>query len=382
MKKFYDVIFVGAGLANGLAGYRLHQMRPDIEFLILDPSDTFGGNHTWSFHENDLTQIDFSWIQPFISRSWDGTDVMFPKYRRTVSGRYHSVRSSQFHEVLKAAFHYQIGLKHAVADVYEDQVLLEDGTTVHAGCVIDGRGWKGSSSQAAGYQKFAGLDLKLKVSHGLTRPIIMDATSSQEDGFRFFYVLPWSDNELLVEDTRYSDTPDLDEAAYHREILAYAVRRGWEVAEVGRSERGCLSIPLDGDAPQAEPGIVFSGSRAGLFHATTGYSLPDAARFADAFSGLKDFSGAAVSAWSAERARRHWRGQAFFRLLNRLMFRAASPPERYKVLESFYRREDPLIARFYAGRLNTMDRLRMFSGTPPVPIAKAIRQLLPCARPA
>lgn len=379
MKKFYDVIFVGAGLANGLAGYRLHQVRPDIEFLILDPSETFGGNHTWSFHENDLTQIDFSWIEPFISQSWDGTDVMFPSYRRTVSGRYHTVRSSRFHEVLKNTFHYQIGLKNAVADTFEDGVVLEDGTTVHAGCVIDGRGWQGSSTMAAGYQKFIGLELTLKASHKLTRPIIMDATQAQDDGFRFFYVLPWTDNTLLIEDTRYSDTPDIDEAAYHREILAYAVRQGWDVAEVGRSERGSLSIPLDGKAPEAEPGLVFSGSRAGLFHATTGYSLPDAARFAEAFSGLRDFSGAAVSVWARERARRHWRGQAFFRLLNRLMFRAATPAERYKVLESFYRREDPLIARFYAGRLNVMDRLRLFSGKPPVSISKAIRQLMPGA---
>ena len=39
---------------------------------------------------------------------------MFPTYRRTVGGRYHTVRSSRFHEVLRNTFHYQIGLKNSV----------------------------------------------------------------------------------------------------------------------------------------------------------------------------------------------------------------------------------------------------------------------------
>jgi lycopene beta-cyclase len=382
VKKFYDVIFVGAGLANGLAAWRLHQIRPDLEFVILDPSDRFGGNHTWSFHESDISAVDFGWVAPFISASWEGTDVRFPSYRRTVSGRYHSIRSSKFHELLSSAFHYQIGLRHEVKDVFGDLVVLKDGFTIHGGCVVDGRGWQAPGGMSLGYQKFIGLDLTLKAPHGLTRPVIMDATAPQDDGYRFFYVLPWSGNTLMIEDTHYSDGPDIDEDLYRREILAYAAAQGWDVAGVGRAERGSLAIPLNGKAPPAGPGVALSGSRAGLFHATTGYSLPDAVAFAEDFARRPDFHGPVIARWARAQADRHWRRQRFFRLLNRLLFRAAPPAERYKVLESFYRRPDALIARFYAGRLSAMDRVRLLSGVPPVPIHRALRQFIEYGRAA
>ena len=71
-----------------------------------------------------------------------------------------------------------------------------------------------------------------------------------------------------------------------------------------------------------------------------------------------------------------WRAGRFGRLLNRMLFGAALPDERYRVLEHFYRLPQPVIERFYAGRLTVRDRLRILSGKPPVPVAAAIRALL------
>ena len=66
-----------------------------------------------------------------------------------------------------------------------------------------------------------------------------------------------------------------------------------------------------------------------------------------------------------------WRRRGFYRLLDRMLFRAAGPPERYKVLERFYRLDPALIARFYAGRSTMLDRMKVLSGKPPVPASKA-----------
>ena len=72
-----------------------------------------------------------------------------------------------------------------------------------------------------------------------------------------------------------------------------------------------------------------------------------------------------------------WRRRGFFRLLNRLLFRAAAAPEqRYKVLEQFYRRPEDLIRRFYAGDLKLSDRVRVLAGRPPVPIVRALGVIL------
>jgi lycopene beta-cyclase len=55
------------------------------------------------------------------------------------------------------------------------------------------------------------------------------------------------------------------------------------------------------------------------------------------------------------------------------LFRAARPGERYRVLERFYGLPEPLIARFYAAKLTGLDKVRILSGKPPVPITAALR---------
>jgi len=67
-----------------------------------------------------------------------------------------------------------------------------------------------------------------------------------------------------------------------------------------------------------------------------------------------------------------WRSGAFYRLLCRMLFRAAQPSERYKVLERFYKLPQPLIERFYAGVSPMSDKARILVGKPPVPVGKAI----------
>ena len=48
------------------------------------------------------------------------------------------------------------------------------------------------------------------------------------------------------------------------------------------------------------------------------------------------------------------------------------PADRYRVLQRFYGLREPLIQRFYAGRLRTADKVRLMVGKPPVPIRRAI----------
>jgi lycopene beta-cyclase len=211
----------------------------------------------------------------------------------------------------------------------------------------------------------------------------MDATCEQRDGFRFFYLLPWSERELLIEDTRYSATPDVDVEAYRDEILSYAARRHWRVAAETYREVGVLPIPLsahfttEGNVAEKmrRRRVGAIGTRAGFFHATTGYSVPHAARVAEALASLDDFSPEIVSECLATAAEENEARGSFYRLLNRMLIRGASPDARYRVLERFYGLPEPLVARFYAMRLTAADGLRLLVGKPPIPIHRAIRCL-------
>jgi lycopene beta-cyclase len=71
-------------------------------------------------------------------------------------------------------------------------------------------------------------------------------------------------------------------------------------------------------------------------------------------------------------ARREWRRQGFFRLLNRMLFLAGEPDARWRVMQRFYGLPAGLVERFYAGRLTRGDMARILTGKPPVPLVRAL----------
>lgn len=368
-----DLLLVGGGLANGLLADRLLALRPELSFLLLEGGPTLGGNHTWSFHGSDVTQAQRAWLAPYCSRSWEAHEVRLPGQARTISGSYHSIRSEDFDRVLRGRLGARLRTQCRASSVGATQVVLESGETLEAGAVLDGRAQP--FDFPAGFQKFLGQDLLLEAPHGMTLPLLMDATVEQLDGFRFIYVLPWDERRVLVEDTRYSDTAELSLPGLRAGIDAWVAARGWKIASVEREEAAALPIPLGGDVPQPDHPVL--GVAAGLFHATTGYSLPFAAQTAEFICAAPALDAPSLTSALNHLARDHWKTQSFFRLLNRMLFRGAAPAERVKIFSSFYGHGDALIGRFYAGRLTFSDKLRALQrGAPTVPAWKAIRAAL------
>jgi lycopene beta-cyclase len=380
MTTVADLILVGGGLANSLIAWRLRQVRPEVEVVVLERGSRLGGNHTWSFHSGDLTADQRAWIAPAVVRTWDSYEVRFPGHTRRLDSGYHSITSDRLHDVVSDALGARLRVGAEVEHVDPAAVRLADGETLRARAVVDGRGDPGGDALRIAYQKFLGLIVELETEHDLERPIVMDATVEQRDGFRFVYTLPFTSRSVLVEDTRYSDTPELDVDELRGEVQRYCVEHGLHVRRVEREEQGVLPIVLSGEIDafwrRGEVGVPRSGLRAALFHPTTGYSLPDAVRLADllgAWEGVP--SSAELHDAIRERSLESWRQGRYFRFLNRMMFRAAEPAERFRILERFYRLPEPLIARFYAGRLTWRDRARILTGRPPVPVGRALRCL-------
>jgi lycopene beta-cyclase len=379
-----DVLIVGGGLAGGLTAMTFAKLRPEKSFILLESSDRLGGDHTWSFHSSDVPTWALEELRPFISRSWNEHSVVFPRFERTLSGAYHSIRSTDFHRALANRLGDRVRFNAKVVSLNESSVSLESGETLEAPLVLDARGTKElPPARLNGYQKFIGLDLKLDGPHGLQAPVIMDANCPQLDGFRFFYLLPWDETRLLIEETFYSDTPDLIEERIRRSIKSYAERRGWKIAKIEREERGVLPIPMTSSLISSctNGEALAIGARGGYFHSTTGYSLADAIRIAEFLAGIPDMP--KVTQFTTVkcrelllRFRRPWLSrQRFYRLLNRMLFYAAEPGLRYTVLQRFYELPQDLIERFYSGRSTWRDRVRVLSGKPPVPVSRALKNL-------
>ncbi|HEU0134017.1 MAG TPA: lycopene beta-cyclase CrtY, partial [Allosphingosinicella sp.] len=245
--------------------------------------------------------------------------------------------------------------------------------------VIDARGAGPPAGLDLAWQKFVGLTFRFEAPHGVERPVIMDARVAQDDGYRFVYSLPFSETELLVEDTYYSTSPVLDVPMVRGRLGSHFASRGFGLAEIVGEEAGVLPVLLGGNVESLwrdrDPPVARLGLRGGFFHPTTGYSLPDAVRNAALLAEQSDLSGASLHSLFRRRAGALWSQRRFYQKLNRMLFRAAEPRQRYRVLEHFYRLPEPLIARFYAGRLTPLDKLRILSGRPPVPVRRALHAL-------
>ncbi len=375
-----DVAIVGAGLAGGLAALALLQRHPTMDVRLIDMQRVVGGNHVWSFFGSDIAPADRWIIAPIISHSWDGYEIAFPAHARTLSATYHSVESEKLDAAVRRALpDDRLLLGRQVESVAPDAVMLADGDRIEARGVIDARGTGDLSVLDVGWQKFVGRELVLASDHGRTRPVVMDATVEQIDGYRFVYCLPTAPDRMFVEDTYYSDTPDLDHDVIAARVHDYAEAKGWQVTQPSREEAGVLPVAMGGDFDaywrSSGEGVAKIGMRAGLFHPTTGYSLPDAVRSAAMLAQQTDFSGDALHRVTLTLARRSWEDRGFYRMLDTMLFRAAEPDERYRVLERFYRLSPALVGRFYAGQSSFMDKARILTGKPPVPIARAVRAL-------
>lgn len=371
------VIIVGGGLSGSLAALALARRRPKTQMLLVEQGETFGGNHTWSFFDSDI-RPDTRWVFEGVDVvRWPAHEVHFPKRSRTIPIGYNSIRSKDLDRAVRTVLRpeqYRLGAR--VQGLGPSSVTL-DGETIEAAAVVDSRGPAAMPGLDLGWQKFVGRYYRFAKPHGVSRPVIMDGTVEQIDGYRFIYKLPVSPTELLIEDTYYSATPLLDQDALRSRIEQTAATTADGIAEILDEESGVLPVVVGGDVDALWRGerVARLGLRGGFFHPTTSYSLPDAAANAALLAQQSDLSSEALHTVFRERSERLWQDRSFFRLLNRMLFHAAEPGQSYRVLEHFYRMPPSVITRFYGARLTAFDKIRILSGKPPVSIGRALSAL-------
>ena len=175
----------------------------------------------------------------------------FPNRVRTLAGPYHSCRSSLLDEAVRGRLRpdqYRLGARIAAVD--RAGIILEGGERIDAAAVIDARGAGGNSTRSisAGRNSSAS-NIGSPRRTASTRPIVMDATVDQGDGYRFVYCLPFaratgcSSRTLIMRPIRASMPRCCD-----GRIGAYAEAQGWQVAGGRkREESGLLPVAMGGD---------------------------------------------------------------------------------------------------------------------------------------
>ena len=363
----FDYLLIGGGLQNALIALAVLERQPNARVCLVEQGASVGGNHLWCFHAFDLTEAGKALVEPIVVRQWPGYSVRFPSFGRRLAAPYAAVSSDRLAEHVRRVFELhpqcELLLGHSAVRVQAERVTLKDGRELLGRVVIDARGPEAhSNAHVVGYQKFLGVELELDLPTTLTEPIVMDATVRQEDGFRFVYVLPLGPNRVLVEDTYFSDGPELNLALMRARALSYASDLGLSVERIAREESAALPLPA-GAAPPSAGSPLLAGYAGGWFHPTTGYSFPVAARLA-----LHIASTTPETLFNEPfqaLVREHARQLRYAFMLNRLLFQAVSEDARRNVLERFYKLPEPTIARFYALSTTGLDRARILCGRPP-----------------
>lgn len=366
----FDYLLVGGGLGNALIALALFESRPGLRVGLVEQRSSLGGNHVWCFHAGDVDSAARPFVSQLVSARWPRYEVRFPELSRTLEEPYAAVRSERLNQVVQQAFIGRAGsrlfLDARAVRLTDRSVTLETGQELRARTVIESRGPEAlSSGPRAGYQKFLGLELKLRRPAPVAHPLLMDALVPQRDGFRFLYALPFAPDRVLLEDTYFSDSPELDRERLEAEIIGYAEQNGFDIDYVAREEAGILPLPtrLPKLENPAANGPLIAGYQGAWFHPVTGYSFPVAARLASAIAQAEP-AALREQVWPA--LLREQRSQLrFCLLLNQLFFGAFAPSERRNVIERFYRLPPDSVRRFYAMTLTHADRARILCGRPP-----------------
>ena len=386
----YDYIIAGGGLHGCLAALAILHNAGDAKIALIEKDLKLGGSHTWSFFLHHIQPDATDWVKPLISGEWNGYQVLFPGFHRKLKARYVSVTSENLHRVVSDRFARSSNSKlfygDPVVSLTSDRVELESGVVLNGRLVLDARG-PDEVFRRTGVQKFYGVEVlverksknKGKDIKGLDHsiPCLMDATVPQWDGYRFFYVLPFSFDRLLVEETFFSDNADIDAEASLKRIESYMHNKGWRIKEILRDERGALTMPWGNPMSGHEERFfgrrwnnrsrspIELGLRGGWFHPGTGYSFVQGTQTA---SLLGRYAPDPVPAKDVHALRSGLeRDSRFIRFLNWMLFRAAHPEKRSALMERFYTFPEDLIDRFYGCGLDFLDPWKLLFKDPPRP---------------
>ncbi len=393
---FADIVIAGGGLPGALAALALAKARPGLRLILVDPGHGSNDGRMWPFLLSSIPKNQRWLIEPLIDGEWRKYEVRFPRFMRVVNTPMRMITR----KAVDAALHEALPEGAVIGGVEIDGldaggVNLANGRRVHASAVIDARRGRISPHLSGGWRVMYGQLIRFEHKHPFAHPLLVDARVSQRDGCRFISCVPISAHTALVRETVYAESPDVDSAVMAERIAEYCSLSNWQVAEVLHEQ--CAELPLVGagdfDAfwASGEGGVARIGGWAGLFHPFTGDEIGPAVNTALALAELPelansgvsgfDISGTALARATRNIARAHWDASGFGRLLTRIMFGAAGPRRRYKVLEWIYRLDQPLIEHLYAGGLRWRERVRLLVGRPPVPLMRMLALVMGDSEP-
>jgi lycopene beta-cyclase len=358
--KRQGLLIAGGGVAGSLAALAMARARPDVPLLLVAEEPRFGGDRTAFLLDDALDGAERELAELVTAERWAGHYVAFPGRSRKLKLACRAVTPERIDQAVRETLRPdQYRLEARIVAVRDQSLLLQGGETIAADGALDARDTAHLSTLELGWRKSAARRLRFPAPHKVDLPVAVDATMAQSEGCDHYSLLPFSGEELFVEETSFSASPELDADGAGERILAYAAKRGWKGGAVEGQESEVAPVALGGDFQAywrlGGSRVAKLGLRGGFFHPTTGCQAGDALTAALLLAGQRDYGGAALhDAFEAE-ALALWRKREPYRAFNRQLLQSGG----CSALAGLYDLDPPLIARFFGEKLGLMDRRKI-----------------------
>jgi lycopene beta-cyclase len=277
----YDFVFIGLGASNSLIVLALLKngalQGKKVGILEMDGKNTNDKTYCFWANPNDAIVSDLASI---ISYSYTQIQVNSSIQQNIEAQPYRHIRSIDLYNFTAAALQEaKISVHSASVDrmTFENDVytLHGEGGQFLAYHIFDSRPPQLkllAEKDIYLHQSFYGLHIRCEKDVFQAHAFEMMNFKIEQGGYtQFIYVLPYSQNEALIELTRFGI--DKIETAYARAMLEKLIANDFGAYDVLAEEVGCIPMTTFVNPPSTYPGMLHTGGRGNLIKPSTGYGF-------------------------------------------------------------------------------------------------------------
>lgn len=330
------VIILGCGLWGSLIALRLKANNFSNFKLYGDPACE---EMSLSFHQKDMSEEDFNFLEPFIDQMWKSFKVKFPEAHKIIHDGYCFVDRPSFYKKMSET----------LQDHFVPFEISCEEASKQGSFVIDTRNLGYFKAQA--YRKTLSLKILCESPHEIQVPVTMDALVNQDSGFRYIQLLPLDEKTLFVKDTRYSTDPHLYHQNFYKELSkALKERSIW--GQILKEENDFRKIPLHKNYPANEGRVLKID---GILHETSGDILPDALKLSKLISQTSMRLGEIRETIKNYRDKKDSKTR-IYKWINKILYGASTPcHEKYYFFQFLYQLPAEIRYKFYSGEVQFKD---------------------------
>ncbi|MBL7776431.1 MAG: hypothetical protein JNK89_10550 [Saprospiraceae bacterium] len=395
--EYFDNIIAGAGLA-GLTAAAAMAGRPFFQqkrILLIDRDDKQKNDRTWCFWASDAAEL-----PPVIHRSWDHCNFFAPGFEKKMAiapYRYHLVRGIDFYRWASAQIALSPNIQWKTASIQQMNAasgwVQTDAGDFQAGVILNSAflapglmpaypSLPFSLGQDIARRKKAGIALLQHFKGWMIETAtpafdpgamtFMDFRLEQRGETRFVYVLPFSNNQALVEFTVFSPAllPALE---YDGELKQY-IQTKLQIRDFQIRETEFGVIPMSNfPFPHRQQGkTIHSGPAGGFVKASSGY----------AFKRTQEKIAAFITDWEnrGQPDARVLPSPGLFRAFDHIFLQVLKNNNALggRIFTRLFQRLPPdLVLRFLDEGSTFVENLRLVSAPPTGPFLRAFFQQLP-----